>query len=91
MLSYSPFDNVPLGPRPDLLATGSLHDSRVMIHEPARWVARLRATATDDSVLLFRPVLGSASHGGPSGRYDQIRYQAEILAFVLTALGATGQ
>ena len=23
--SYSPYDNVPAGPRPDLLVTGSLH------------------------------------------------------------------
>ena len=42
--SYSPYDNVPAGPRPDLLVTGSLHDPRVLIHEPAKWVARLRAT-----------------------------------------------
>jgi len=90
MLSYSPLDNVPAGPRPDLLATGSVHDPRVMIREPAKWVAKLRATATDDSVVLFRPALGSASHGGPSGRYDRLRYQAEVLAFVLEALGATG-
>jgi oligopeptidase B len=89
MISYSPYDNVPLGPRPDLLVTGSLHDSRVMIHEPAKWVARLRATQSDDSVLLFRPELGSASHGGPSGRYDRLHYEAEIFAFVLEALGAT--
>ncbi len=44
--SYSPYDNVPAGPRPDLLVTGSLHDPRVLIHEPAKWVARLRATDT---------------------------------------------
>jgi oligopeptidase B len=89
MMSYSPYDNVPSGPRPDLLATGSLHDPRVMIREPAKWVAKLRATQTDDSVVLFRPTVGSASHGGPSGRYDRYRYQAEILAFVLEALDAT--
>jgi oligopeptidase B len=91
MLSYSPYDNVPLGPRPTLLVTGSLNDSRVMIHEPAKWVARLRATRSDDSVLLFRPELGSASHGGPSGRYDRLRYEAEIFAFVLEELGATAR
>jgi oligopeptidase B len=89
MLSYSPYDNVPLGPRPDLFITGSVHDSRVMIHEPAKWTAKLRATQTDDSVVLFRPDLGSASHGGASGRYDRLRYEAEIFAFVLEALGAT--
>ncbi|HEX3824768.1 MAG TPA: prolyl oligopeptidase family serine peptidase [Mycobacteriales bacterium] len=88
MASYSPYDNVPDGPRPDILATGSLHDSRVMIHEPAKWVARLRATQTDDSTVLFRAETGSSAHFGPSGRYDKLHYQAEIQAFVVSSLGA---
>jgi oligopeptidase B len=88
MLSYSPYDNVPDGERPDLLATGSLHDSRVMVHEPAKWVAKLRATRSDRSQILFRAEVGSAAHGGPSGRYDRLRYQSEILAFVLDKIGA---
>ena len=57
MSSYSPYDNVPDGSRPDLLVTGSLHDPRVLIHEPAKWVARLRATDT-------APAAGSCS--GPN-------------------------
>jgi len=88
LTSYSPYDNVPGGPRPDLLVTGSLHDPRVLIHEPAKWVARLRATESGTSGrLLFRPELGAGAHVGPAGRYDQLRYEAEILAFVLTAAG----
>ena len=47
MESYSRYDNVPAGPRPDLLVTGSRPDPRVLIHEPAKWVARLRATSSD--------------------------------------------
>jgi oligopeptidase B len=89
MSSYSPYDNVPLGRRPNLLVTGSLHDARVLVHEPAKWVARLRATRSDDSLLLFRPELGSSAHVGPSGRYDRLRYEAEVLAFVLDELAAT--
>jgi len=86
--SYSPYDNVPGGPRPDLLVTGSLHDPRVLIHEPAKWVARLRATDSGTGGrVLFRPELGAGAHVGPAGRYDQLRYEAEILAFVLTAAG----
>ena len=90
--SYSPYDNVPAGPRPDLLVTGSLHDPRVLIHEPAKWVARLRATDSGagggpGSRVLFRPELGAGAHVGPAGRYDQLRYEAEILAFILTAAG----
>ncbi len=91
MRSYSPYDNVPPGPRPDLLVTGSLHDPRVLIHEPAKWVARLRATDTAAGTaggrVLFRPEMGAGAHVGPAGRYDQLRYEAEILAFILTAAG----
>ncbi len=85
--SYSPYDNVPSGGRPPLLVTGAVHDARVAIHEPAKWVARLRATATDGSRVLFRPELGVGSHGGPSGRRAQLRYEADIQAFILDALG----
>ncbi len=37
--------------------------------------------------VLFRPELGAGGHVGPAGRYDQLRYEAEILAFILTAAG----
>ncbi|MGI8448922.1 MAG: S9 family peptidase, partial [Streptosporangiaceae bacterium] len=87
--SYSPYDNVPAGPRPGLLVTGSLHHPRVLIHEPAKWVARLRATDTGGGgPVLFRPERGAGAHVGPAGRYDQLRYEAEILAFILTTVGA---
>jgi len=66
--------------------TGSLHDPRVLIHEPAKWVARLRATDTEDSRLLFRAELGTAAHTGPAGRYDRLAYEAEVLAFVIDAV-----
>jgi len=83
LASYSPYDNVPDGVRPSLLVTGSLHDPRVLIHEPAKWVARLRTTAVPGGRLLFRPELGAGAHVGPAGRYDHLRYEAEVLAFIL--------
>jgi oligopeptidase B len=85
--SYSPYDNPPAGPRPDLLVTGSLHDPRVLVHEPAKWVARLRATGTAGSRVLFRPELGAGAHTGPAGRFGQLGYEAEILAFIVAATG----
>jgi oligopeptidase B len=85
--SYSPYDNVPAGPRPDLLVTGSLHDPRVLIHEPAKWVAKLRATGDGQARVLFRAELGTAGHTGPTGRYEQLGYQAEIGAFIVAAAG----
>src|SRR5262249_45423075 len=78
MESYSPYDNVPVGDRPDLLVTGSLHDPRVLVHEPAKWVARLRATAASGGRVLFRPELGAGAHVGPAGRYDKLAYAAAI-------------
>jgi len=95
LASYSPYDNVPDGVRPSLLVTGSLHDPRVLIHEPAKWVARLRATASASASasagsggrLLFRPELGAGAHVGPAGRYDHLRYEAEVLAFILDEAG----
>ncbi len=89
MRTYAPYDNVPAGRRPALMVTGSLHDPRVLIHEPAKWVAKLRATDAHGSTVLFRPELGSASHGGPSGRYAHLRYEAEVYAFVLAALAGS--
>jgi oligopeptidase B len=87
MRGYSPYENAPSGSRPALLVTGAVNDVRVGVHEPAKWVARLRATDETGAALLFRPELGVASHGGPSGRSAQFAYEAEVLAFILDAFG----
>jgi oligopeptidase B len=90
MRSYSPYENPPSGPRPALLVTGAVYDARVGIHEPAKWVARLRATDTAGSGILFRVEVGVGAHGGPSGRTARLNYEAEIQAFILHAMGITG-
>jgi oligopeptidase B len=92
MLAYSPYDNPPAPPRPPLLVTGALHDPRVLVHEPAKWVARLRATddVAHPAPLLLRVELGDGAHSGPAGRFALIRYEAEIAAWVLEQLGAGG-
>jgi oligopeptidase B len=88
--SYSPYDNPPPGPRPALLVTGAVHDPRVLVHEPAKWVARLRATAAEntgtDGAVLFRVELGAGAHTGPSGRFGHLRYEAEVQAFIIDAM-----
>jgi oligopeptidase B len=86
--SYSPYDNPPPGHRPDLLVTGAVHDPRVLVHEPAKWVARLRETDAAGSRVLFRVELGAGAHTGPSGRFGHLRYEAEVYAFVLSTMGA---
>ena len=80
--SYSPYDNVRSTEYPALLVTGGLHDPRVQYWEPAKWVARLRVTKTDDRLLVLKTEMDSG-HSGPSGRYDAWRDEAFVLAFVL--------
>ena len=87
MKSYSPYENVAARPYPAILATAGLNDPRVGYHEPAKWVAKLRATKADDRPLLLKTEMG-AGHAGPSGRYDLWRDQAFVMAFVIEALGA---
>jgi oligopeptidase B len=88
-MAYSPYENPPNGYRPPLLVTGSVNDPRVLVHEPAKWVARLRATAGAEATepLLFRVELGAGAHAGPAGRYEQLHYEAEVQAFVLGIMG----
>ncbi len=87
MRSYTPTENVGTGPYPAILATGGLHDPRVGVHEPLVWVQRLRERTSPppERPIVLQVEMGSG-HGGPSGRYDAWRKQAEVAAFVLTAL-----
>lgn len=86
ILSYSPYDNVRAQDYPPMLITGGLNDPRVTYWEPAKWAARLRATKTDDNILLLKTNMG-AGHGGKSGRWESLREGAEEMAFVLWQLG----
>jgi len=81
--SYSPYDNVSAQAYPPMLITGGLNDPRVTYWEPAKWAAKLRATKTDQNVLLLKINMG-AGHGGKSGRWDHLKEIAEAYAFVLT-------
>jgi len=82
MKSYSPYDNVAAKEYPAILVTAGLNDPRVGYWEPAKWVARLRATKTDKNTLLLKTNMG-AGHGGSSGRYDYLKEMAFRYAFVL--------
>ncbi len=48
MKGYSPYENVTDQAYPAILAETSINDTRVLYVEPAKWVARLRATVSDD-------------------------------------------
>jgi oligopeptidase B len=86
ILSFSPYENVRAQAYPPILVTAGLNDPRVTYWEPAKWVARLRATKTDSNVLLLKTNMG-AGHGGKSGRFERLRETAEEYAFLLWAHG----
>ena len=86
MLSYSPYDNVRAQDYPAMLVFTGLWDSQVQYYEPAKWVAKLRATKTDRHPLIFS-VNMSAGHGGKSGRFQRYHDTAVEYAFILHELG----
>ncbi len=82
MLGYSPYDNTVPADYPAVYATAGLNDPRVSVHEPAKWIARLRDVSTGSAPIVLRTEL-DAGHGGPTGRYDAWRDEARTLAFIL--------
>lgn len=86
ILSYSPYDNVAAKEYPAILAMGGLTDPRVTYWEPAKWIARLRATMTGGGPVLLRTNMG-AGHGGASGRFNRLDEVAIVYAFALWAVG----
>ena len=89
MKSYTPYENVAPAAYPAIFALTSLNDTRVLYHEPAKWTARLRATASGGPFLLKTEM--EAGHGGRSGRYDAWQEEALVLAWIVaTATGSAG-
>jgi oligopeptidase B len=86
ILSYSPYDNVAAKPYPTILAMAGLTDPRVTYWEPAKWIARLRATMTGGGPVMLRTNMG-AGHGGASGRFNRLDEVAIVYAFALWAVG----
>ena len=87
--SYSPYDNVTAQRYPAILAMAGLTDPRVTYWEPAKWVARLRATMTSGGPVILRTNMG-AGHGGSSGRFSRLDEVAIAYAFALDTVGLAG-
>ena len=86
MKSYCPYTRLERKDYPAMLVKTGLNDSQVMYWEPAKYVAKLRATKTDNNVLLLKTNL-AAGHGGASGRYDAWKELAFTYAFILHQMG----
>ncbi len=84
--AYAPYEQVTAMDYPPILALAGLTDPRVTYWEPAKWVAKLRATKTDSRPLYLKTHMG-AGHGGASGRFDRIKETALGYAFALSCVG----
>jgi oligopeptidase B len=85
MRAYSPYDNVKKQSYPHMLVRTGLHDSQVQYWEPAKWVARLRDSNTSSSSIFLATHM-DAGHGGVTGRYKELKEEAETLSFALSQL-----
>ena len=86
MLSYSPYDQLGAHDYPAMFVHSGLWDSQVQYFEPTKYVARLRARRTGDSLVVLRTNM-EAGHGGKSGRYEHFREYAEQYAFIIDQAG----
>ena len=82
MLSYSPYDNVARKNYPAMFVTAGFYDTQVSYAEPAKWIARLRASKTDTHELVFKTDM-AAGHAGRSGRIGSIEESAEIMSWLI--------
>ena len=89
MKSYAPYENVTAQDYPPILAITSLNDTRVLYVEPAKWVARLRASGDGAPPLLKTEMV--AGHGGVSGRYERWKEVAYELAWCLDVTGVVNR
>jgi oligopeptidase B len=86
ILSYSPYDNVGQKIYPAMFVTAGFYDSQVSYAEPAKWVAKLRASKIDTHDLLLKTDM-AAGHTGRSGRLGSIEQDAEMAAWLIAHAG----
>lgn len=84
--TYSPYDNITAQNYPNLFVTAGLSDPRVGYWEAAKWVARLRATKTDNNMIILKTNM-DFGHSGASARFDYLKEAAEDIIFVLKMFG----
>ena len=82
ILGYSPYDNVKPQAYPSIYVKTGLWDSQVQYFEPAKWVAKLRATKRDRNLVILDTDMRSG-HSGASGRFDKLRETARAYSFLL--------
>jgi oligopeptidase B len=84
--AYAPYEQIGAHDYPPILAIGGLTDPRVTYWEPAKWVAKLRATKTGGTALYLKTYM-EAGHQGASGRFERIKETALSYAFAVSCAG----
>ena len=84
--SYAPYEQVQAMVYPPLFVLAGLTDPRVTYWEPAKWVAKLRATREGDTPLYLKTHM-DAGHSGASGRFEQLKETALGYSFALSCVG----
>ncbi|WP_425361736.1 S9 family peptidase [Candidatus Tisiphia endosymbiont of Mystacides longicornis] len=84
--SYSPYDNIKAQNYPSLFITAGISDPRVGYWEAAKWAAKIRATKTDNNILLLKTNMDSG-HKGSSGRFDYLKEAADEIIFIFRVFG----
>ena len=87
--AYAPYEAVSAQDYPPIFALAGLTDPRVTYWEPAKWVAKLRATKSGDAPLYLKTNMG-AGHAGASGRFDRLKETAQCYAFAIKSAGLDG-
>ena len=90
MKAYTPYENAPESPDdprvahfPKILITTSMNDTRVLVVEPLKWMARLQAAGVD----VIAKIEVEAGHGGTTGRYRQWEELSFENAWCLRTMG----
>ncbi|MCI1219611.1 MAG: S9 family peptidase [Bifidobacterium sp.] len=89
MKSYTPYENAPsvenpAASFPKILVTTSMNDTRVLVVEPLKWIARLQSAGID----VIAKIEIEAGHGGTTGRYKQWEEVCYENAWCLAMMGA---
>jgi oligopeptidase B len=58
----------------------------LVLQEPAKFAARVRDAKTDDGLVLFKCEMG-AGHFSQSGRFDRLKEDALVHAFLIKVVG----
>ncbi len=85
--AYAPYEQVSAQDYPPIFALAGLTDPRVTYWEPAKWVAKLRATQDRRRRRSISRPTWAPAIGGASGRFDRIKETALSYAFALRAAG----